>query len=121
MDKKIGHYAFLAGMILAVLVGIVTPLQMFSQNVTQWIVSIMVVLGIVVGFTNINAKQQKDYLMVATMLIIAAGVGGATNIFGGIIYVGEYILGIFQGMIAVIIPATVVVLLREIWRICQSK
>ena len=141
MDKKLGKYAFIAAAILAVIVGIVSgylssqtaaPESLsYYQNALQWLISVMVILGIAVGFLNISAKEKKDFLFAGTVFIVAA-VGGAADVFGGILAnlagtnadilaLGKYMRGIFQAMLAVVIPAVVIVSAKMIWDASKDR
>ena len=110
MDKKIGHYSFIVGVILAIVLGLVS-----LGTATPWLSSLLVVLGLIVGFMNVTGKETKEYLLVATVLIIAAGVGGASNTLGSVNVIGGYLSGIFVQILAFVVPATVVVALKDIW------
>ena len=51
MEKKMGHYSFVIGVIIAVVLGLALPL---GQQVNEWLTSILVILGLVVGFLNVT-------------------------------------------------------------------
>ncbi len=115
MDKRIGNYSFVIGVILALILGVV-PLG----PSTPWLTSLLVLLGIVVGFLNVTSKEVKDFLLVAVVLIIAASLGGSTAL-ANVEMIGEYLTGIFSQLLAFIVPATIVVALKEIWALAQSS
>ena len=115
MEKKIGEYSFIGGVILAVVLGV------FSLGpATPWLTSILVVLGLAVGFLNVTGKETKDFLLVSAVLIIAAGFGGAGEAFGGIEIIGPYIQGVFTQVLAFVVPATVVVCLKEVEQLART-
>ncbi|MCH8004509.1 MAG: hypothetical protein IH934_07830 [Nanoarchaeota archaeon] len=118
MEQKIGHYSFIGGVIIAVVLGL------FSTQVGAaagaWLASLLVVLGLIVGFLNVSGKETKEFLTVATVLVIAAFAGGASDILGGVQIIGAYLQGIFSNMLAFIVPATVVVGLKDIWALGQN-
>ena len=119
MEQKIGHYSFIGGVIIAVVLGL------FSAQVGAaagaWLASLLVVLGLIVGFINVTGKETKEFMMVATVLIIAAFAGGASDTLGGVQYVGSYLQGIFSSVLAFVVPATVVVGLKDIWALPEVK
>lgn len=111
MEKKIGNYSFIVGVILAVVLGLFQP-QLGPA--TPWLVSLVIILGLIVGFLNVTGKETKEFLLVAAVLIIAAGVGGAGQTFGQVEIIGAYLQGIFTQVLAFVVPATVVVALKDI-------
>lgn len=117
MEQKIGHYSFIGGVIIAVVLGLASGA--LGPQATAWLASLLVVLGLVVGFLNVTSKETKEFMMVAIMLIIAAFAGGASDILGGVQYIGAYLQGIFSHILAFVVPATVVVGLKEIWALGQ--
>ncbi|MBI4298072.1 MAG: hypothetical protein HY676_06045 [Chloroflexi bacterium] len=65
----IGFLVFLAGIGLAVIGGIISP-----DNGT--IILILVILGIIVGFINITAREAIPMMIAAIALIVVGAVGG---------------------------------------------
>lgn len=114
MDKRVGNYSFIIGVIIAIVLGIIS-----LGAATAWLASLLVILGLIVGFLNVAGKETKEFLLVATVLIIAAGMGGASATLGGVQYIGQYLSGIFTQVLAFVVPATVVVALKDTWRLGQ--
>ena len=109
MDKKIGSYSFIIGVIIAVVLGIVS-----LGAATPWLASLLVVLGLIVGFLNVTGKETQEFLLIAAVLVIAASMGGASATIGSVQYIGKYLSGIFTQVLAFVVPATVVVALKDI-------
>jgi len=118
MEKKVGHYSFVVGVILAIILGLALPL---GATTTAWLTSLLVILGLIVGFMNVTGKETKDFLIVATILVLVSFAGGASENLGSIVYIGTYIKGIFNGIMAFIVPATVVVGLKDILALAKSE
>ncbi len=116
MEKKVGEYSFIGGVVLAVVLGVFS----LGPATTPWLASILVVLGLAVGFLNVTGKKTKDFLLVSVVLIVAAGFGGAGETFGGIEIIGPYIQGIFTQVLAFVVPATVVVCLKEVEQLART-
>ncbi|HZX44282.1 MAG TPA: hypothetical protein VFF28_01225 [Candidatus Nanoarchaeia archaeon] len=118
MDKRIGNYSFIIGVIVAVVLGA------FSWDALQpakpYLASLLVLMGLAVGFLNVTGKETKEYLLVAVVLVIAASMGGASATLGGVQYIGKYLSGIFTQVLAFVVPATVVVALKDIWALGQK-
>lgn len=75
MQGKIGRWAFILGIIIAVLLGFVT----FAYSTL-----VLVILGLIVGFMNITDKETHDYL-VAVIALLVIGFSGLQvfNVLGG--------------------------------------
>ncbi|MBW2989827.1 hypothetical protein KY358_05930 [Candidatus Woesearchaeota archaeon] len=116
MDKRVGNYSFIIGVIIAIVLGV------FSLGAaTPWLASLLVVLGLVVGFLNVTGKETKEFLLVAIVLVIAANMGAASATLGDVEYIGPYLSGIFTQVLAFVVPATVVVALKDIWGLGQVQ
>lgn len=105
--KQIGGWAFLAGVILALVVGI------FDINQT-WAMYSLLVIGIAIGLLNINDKETMPFLMSGLALIIATSLGGGT------LYEVPYVGGILRALLAVFIPATIVVAIRNAFSMARN-
>ncbi len=119
MEQKIGHYSFIGGVILAVVLGLVPTATLGTA--AAWLTSLLVVLGLIAGFINVTGKETKEFMMVAVVLIIAAFAGGASEKLSGVEFIGQYIAGIFSQVLAFVVPATVVVGLKDIWALGQNN
>lgn len=72
----LGKWAFLIGLVLAVL---------FAFLTFQYAGALLLVLGLVVGFLNISGKEEHDYLVASIAILVAsAGVSGALASFGSL-------------------------------------
>ncbi len=117
MEKKIGHYSFIGGVIIAFVLGL------FSASLggaTPWLTSLLVILGLIAGFLNVTGKETKEFMLVAVVLIISAYAGGATSILAEVQFIGPYLQGIFLNVLAFVVPTTIVVGLKDIWSLGQN-
>ena len=78
MDKRVGNYSFIIGVIIAIILGIVS-----LGAATPWLASLLVILGLIVGFLNVTGSETKEFLIVAAVLMIVAGLGGAGATLAG--------------------------------------
>ena len=63
--EKIGRWAFIAGIVLAVLAGLVVV-------DVYWVTWVLAILGLVVGFLNITTKETQGFLLPAVALALSA-------------------------------------------------
>jgi len=118
VEQKIGHYSFIGGVIIAVVLGLAS-----SQlgTATVWLTSLLILFGLIAGFLNVSGKETKEFMMVAVVLIIAAFAGDASQTLGEVQYIGAYLASIFTQILAFVVPATVVVGLKEVWSLGQNQ
>ena len=107
----IGMIAFFAGMIISVVGGI-----WFHNNAA--ISLALVIMGIIVGFFNITAKEAMLFLIAAIALVVV-GSGSFTalnDIFDGF---GTALNGIVGYIAIFMVPAAIINAIRVMWTLAQ--
>jgi hypothetical protein len=107
---RIGHYSFLAGIVIAIIVGLVPSLR---GDIAIWI---MIVLGIIVGLLNITAKEINSFLIAAISLIIASS---ASALSLAVIWTG--LTAILGNVIIFIAPAAIIVAVKSVFALAQAR
>jgi len=88
---------------------------------TAWLWSLLVVLGLVVGFLNVSGKETKEFLWVTIGLVVVAFAGSAQiSSWSNVQFIGPYLKGIFDSLLAFVVPASVVVALKEVWELAKG-
>lgn len=119
MEKQIGNYSFIIGVIIAVVLGLAAPKL---GAATVWLWSLLVVLGLVVGFLNVSGKETKEFLWVTVALVVVAYAGSAQVIsWEQVQLIGQYLKGIFDSILAFVVPASVVVALKDVWELAKGE
>lgn len=119
MEKQIGNYSFIIGVIVAVVLGLAAPKL---GTATAWLWSLLIVLGLVVGFLNISGKETKEFLWVTVALVVVAFAGSAQiSSWSNVELIGPYLKGIFDAILAFVVPATVVVALKDVWDMAKGE
>jgi len=115
MAKKnmIGSWAFLVGVLLAVIVGIFNGLEIYSLNTTL-VVAVLMVIGIVIGLFNITSEESMPFLFSGLALIIA-GVFGA-----GVLQSVPVASSTLVAILEIFIPATIVVAIRNVFSMAKK-
>lgn len=108
MDK-LGNWAFIIGFIIAILAGLV------MSSLTILVVSVLVILGIIVGFLNVTQKEATPFL-VASIALLAASQAN---------------LGVFQSYINLsqaldaiaifVAPAAIIVAIKQVYSFASKK
>ncbi|MBI2452260.1 hypothetical protein HYV50_04270 [Candidatus Pacearchaeota archaeon] len=107
--NKLGSWAFLIGVILAVLFGIFGGLSDNPQ--IAWLV---LVIGIVVGLMNVADEEVEPFLMAGTVLVIVSVLG--QNALGAV----PFFVNILQALSVLFVPATIIVALKHVFAIAKN-
>lgn len=116
VDDRIGKYSFIGGVVLAVILGL--PIALGAAK--AWLMSLLVLLGLIVGFLNVADKATKDFLLIATILVIVSYAGSAGAILGGVQFIGNFLQGIFNSIMAFVVPAAIVVGLQAVYVLAKK-
>src|SRR3989344_7709867 len=103
----VGRWAFLAGVVLAVVLGILGP-------VTGTWAMILVVIGLAVGLLNVADKEVMHFLMSGAVLILASALGG--NVMSSLPYAGS----ILDALLAIFVPATIIVAVKNVFSLAKN-
>ena len=99
--EKVGRWAFIAGIVLAVLAGL------FVVDVS-WVAWVLAVLGLVVGFLNVSTTDPQGFLLPAVALALSAS---AVRSLPG---VGFVLTNILANTVAFVGAAMLVVAIRAL-------
>lgn len=122
-ENSFGAWAFLIGVILALIIGIattITPIPFVIAHNTL-IYSLLMILGIIIGFINVNEKDTQTFLIAGTIVVIVSQFG-MDSISKSLIGIGEAAItfsAIFAALVALFIPATIIVALRTLFSIAK--
>ena len=106
--EKIGGWAFLIGVILAVILGALGKMN----DTTTWI---LVVIGLIVGLINITEKEATPFMMAGAVLVVVSALSG--NVLSSITILGN----ILSALMILFVPATVVVAVKTVFGYARSK
>ena len=110
---KVGSWAFIIGVIVALIVGIINP------EGSAVVTSVLIVLGLIVGFLNVTGRETTPFLLATIALVIVAQFGGST--LGAVQVIGRYLAGILTALMTFVIPATIIVALKAIWALAHDE
>ena len=111
--EQVGHYSFIVGILLAVIVGLVPSLR------GDLSIIIMLVLGVVVGLLNITAREVSVFLIASVALIMASSVGATA--FRAVPSIGEYLTAILGNILIFVAPAAIIVALKAIYALAEGR
>lgn len=101
---SIGSWSFIIGLAIALLVGLFV-------EATGIVVTILVILGLVVGFLNITDKEIHGFLVASIALMLA---GGAGSFLGSVPAIGNLLERILSNFVVFVAPAAIVVAVKQL-------
>ena len=102
----IGFWAFIVGLIIAVVGGILSP----ANTV---LVVVLIILGLIVGFLNITGKEILLFLVAAIALIVIGRVFEPLTVLG----IGKILNNILSYIAIFMAPAAVVAAIKALWAV----
>lgn len=109
--KKIGPWAFLIGLVLAVLAG-------FFAAADATIVLVLAVLGIVVGLLNVSDKETVPFLVATIAFMLAAS---SLNIVFAVLPMMSSMSNVMSLIGVFVAPAAAVVAIKAIYGAAKEK
>lgn len=104
---SIGHWAFIAGVLIAVLAAVAGLMNIALDAGT--VAMLLVVLGVIVGFLNISQKEMTGFLVAAIALILSS----AANL-GSLPVIGGFATDAVSNIATFVAPAAVIVALKAV-------
>lgn len=102
----LGSWAFLIGVILALVFGLV-------GNLSSLWTYVLVVLGLVIGLLNIADEEVAPFLMAGTVLVIVSTLGQ------GVVNLVPWFSITLQALTILFVPATIIVALKHVFSMAK--
>ena len=120
-ENTIGAWAFLTGVILAIIIGLATSFSISALTTySSSIYAILVILGLIVGFMNVTSKDSQTFLIAGAILVIVSKFGMET-VTGSLIGigVGNVVTSVFGALLTLFVPATIIIALKTVFGIAK--
>ena len=114
--SKLGHVAFLTGIILAIVVGLLS--ENLEATTNSAIAVTLVILGLIVGVLNITVKEMTEFLVAVITLLVASV---TVQFIFGLPYVGVYLRGVLVYVSIFVAPAGLVVAIKAIYELASRR
>jgi len=108
---KVGSWSFIIGVIIATASGFF--------HITPAAVSVLVFLGIVVGFLNITGEEAMTFLLATVSMIVISSLGAPA--FTNIAIVGATLQRMLNNLIIFVMPAAMIVAMRAVLTLAYKK
>lgn len=106
MGNMIGKWAFIIGLIISIIAGLVN----IGTTGLAW----LVVLGIIVGFMNVTSKEVTGFLIATIALMMVGSVG--LNLPA----IGSFMTSIVSAFISFVAGAAFIVAIKEVFVITKN-
>ena len=116
-ENLVGAYAFLVGVIFAVLMGI--SQKLFNTTYSNIPYAFLVVLGIIIGFLNIGDRDSMTFLIASLSLVIVSGFGQSALIYVSNIPILSSLTAILASLLVMFVPATIIVALKVVFNLAK--
>ena len=124
-ETSIGAWAFLIGVLLAVIIGVSMSSFLPFDSITRYspqIYAILVILGVVVGFSiQVSGKDSQTFLITGAILVVVSKFGMESVTTGSLIGigVGALVASVFAALLALFVPATIIVALKSLFSLAK--
>lgn len=115
--KKLASWLFLTGILIAVIIGLISGANLWTDN-SGYINVILASLGFLVGILsffalgNITSERVPTFLIAALILV---GIGATATWFQHLQVIGEIYMGIASTLVIFAAPAAGLLAIRAIW------
>jgi len=122
-ENEFGAWAFLGGVILAVLIGVITVLIPIPALTTYSaeIYGILVILGIIIGFWNVPTGKDSQTFLISGAILVIVSKFGMESVTGSLIGIGigDLVSSVFGALLVLFVPATIIVALKSVFSIAK--
>ena len=105
--EKLGSWAFVIGLIIAVVMGLVS----YAGATTIWILAF---LGLVVGLLNVTGEESQHFLIAGIAFIVSA------SSLARVLPL-EVVQNMLGNIVVIVSPATAVVAIKALFDIAKSR
>jgi len=108
--KKFGHYSFIVGIVIAIIVGLIPQIRGTEAA------TILIILGVIVGFLNITAKETMEFLIAALVLMFASNT--AAFVLSAL---HTALAAMWMNVVTFIAPAAIIVALKTVVMLAERR
>ncbi|MEK6906071.1 MAG: hypothetical protein AABW81_00430 [Nanoarchaeota archaeon] len=108
--NTLGSWAFLIGVVIAVILGIFVQDKIDNSTVTL----VLVAIGLIVGFLNVTGNEAQAFLLSGVVLIIATAFGSSS--LGSVAYLDS----VMEALLKIFVPATIIVAIKNVFSIARN-
>ncbi|MFA6461289.1 MAG: hypothetical protein WCV90_03405 [Candidatus Woesearchaeota archaeon] len=114
--NRVIAYSFTIGIVIALILGLISNL--LPENIKPVLTSVLILMGIIVGFFNITPGETKDYVLYVTAMVIVIALGG--NNLGTLQIIGPYLVSVLNAVLAFILPSVIIVGIKAVINLAKD-
>jgi hypothetical protein len=120
----IGAWAFLVGVVLALVLGLFSMSQLGSRVYTA-LMGILILAGVLVGLFNVKAKETTKFLLAALSLVIVSAMGQAaiatlSPFTIGYLSIADILASLLNALLLLFVPTTIIVALKSVFEVAKN-
>jgi hypothetical protein len=104
-----------AGFIVAVAIAVIGGLLSAEAGPGSLLVSVLVLLGLLGGLTNVHSEQSREFLLATVALVFVSTFGGP--VLKQVAVIGPYLDAVLLAILALMSPAAVVVAIVQLFKL----
>jgi len=112
--EKIGKWAFILGVFLAVVAGLFVGI-----DITVGVV--LLGLGAIVGLLNISKRETTAFLVAGISLLLSGSMIATSTVTQNIPYIGSYLAYILANILLFFAPVVLIVALKTCYELAKKK
>ena len=115
-ENLIGAWAFLAGIVIALIVGLFT-----GNRTNPLILGVLAILGLVLGFF-VSEKNVQTFLLASLSLVIVSFAGIQGLVLDAAIRgveIGKLVSSVLGALLVLFVPATIIVALKTVFALAK--
>ncbi len=110
--SMIGFWAFIIGLVIALAVGIMAALGT-AEAIMPATIIVLIILGLLIGFLNITAKEILLFLVATIALVVVGGVFAPLSTFS----IGKILDSVLALIATLMAPAAIVAAIKALWAV----
>ena len=115
-ENLIGAYAFLIGVVFAVIIGILQQVYDINNSAPY---AFLVILGLIIGFVNFRDKDNITFLFASLSLVIVSGFGQSALGYVSTVPLLSSLNSILYSLLVMFVTATIIVALKAIFNLAN--
>jgi len=112
---KVGIWSFIIGLILAVIIAIFS-----TQKTPAWVLAVLAVLGLIVGFLNVTKEESVPFLVASLAFLVSFQSLAATLSIVTFEVISKQLATFFQLLSVFIAPAAAIVAVIALFHIARD-
>lgn len=124
--ERVARWAFIAFVIIAVVMGLVVGYLAYNvdpnrDNIDGWVTLVLLILGIIIGFTSITVKEVQPFLIAAIALVVVSIADVWLPLINIHRLLYDWAVYILHYITAFAAPAAVIIAIKSVLQMAKDK